>query len=174
MTRRRPLAGGAAALLATASLLALVAAGTASAQQRQQPVVDAGQPGGRPVGRLDLVATFDGPMPTGVAVSRSGRVFVNFPRWVDAVRYTVAEVKGGRTVAYPDQATNDYRSDAPEAALVSVQSVVVDASDRLWMLDTGTILQGPVAIGGAKMLAVDLGTDKVVKTISFTRDVVLR
>src|SRR5260370_1434155 len=34
----------------------------------------------RSAGKLELVATFHGPMPTGVTVSRSGRVFVNFPR----------------------------------------------------------------------------------------------
>jgi hypothetical protein len=33
-----------------------------------------------PVGRIEIVATFDGPMPTGVTVSRKGRVFVNFLR----------------------------------------------------------------------------------------------
>lgn len=160
-------------LTAAAALLALAGTSASAQQQQRQPVADAGQPGGRAVGTLERVATFDGPMPTGVAVSRTGRIFVNFPRWVDAVQYTVAEVRGGTTVPYPDRATNDYQSDAPEAALVSVQSVVVDPADRLWMLDTGTILQGPVAVGGAKMLAVDLATDKVVKTIGFPRDVAL-
>ena len=33
--------------------------------------------------KLQLVAAFRGPMPTGVAVSKSNRVFVNFPRWGD-------------------------------------------------------------------------------------------
>ena len=36
----------------------------------------------KPEGRLELVATFDGPMPTGVTVSQKGRVFVNYPRHV--------------------------------------------------------------------------------------------
>ena len=35
------------------------------------------------IGRLETVATFDGPMPTGVTVSRTNRIFVNFPRWGD-------------------------------------------------------------------------------------------
>ncbi len=33
-----------------------------------------------------------GPMPTGVTVSHSGRIFVNFPQWGDDVTATVAEV----------------------------------------------------------------------------------
>lgn len=31
-------------------------------------------------------------MPTGVTVSHSGRIFVNFPQWGDDVTATVAEV----------------------------------------------------------------------------------
>ena len=34
----------------------------------------------KPLGKIELVATFDGPMPTGVTVSHTGRIFVNFPR----------------------------------------------------------------------------------------------
>jgi hypothetical protein len=34
-----------------------------------------------PSGALELVAVFDGAMPTGVTVSHQGRIFVNFPRW---------------------------------------------------------------------------------------------
>ena len=48
----------------------------------------------RVIGQLEVVATFDGAMPTGVTVANSGRIFVNFPRWGDKVEYTVAEVKG--------------------------------------------------------------------------------
>jgi hypothetical protein len=53
----------------------------------------------RTAGKLEVVATFDGPMPTGVTVSHKGRIFVNFPRWGDAVTYTVAEVKDGKPSA---------------------------------------------------------------------------
>jgi hypothetical protein len=31
------------------------------------------------VGELELVHAFDGPMPTGVSVSSTGRIFVNYP-----------------------------------------------------------------------------------------------
>jgi hypothetical protein len=31
------------------------------------------------IGRLETLATFNGPMPTGVTVSRTNRIFVNFP-----------------------------------------------------------------------------------------------
>src|SRR3954451_2989954 len=97
--------------------------------------------------RLETVATFDGPMPTGVTVSQDGRIFVNFPRWGDQVDFTVAEVVAGNCVAYPDEAINRPSPDDRSASLVSVQSVVVDPSNRLWILDTGSIDFGPTAFG---------------------------
>ena len=41
-----------------------------------------------------------GAMPTGVTVTETGRIFVNFPRWGDDVPYTVAELKDGKPVAF--------------------------------------------------------------------------
>ena len=45
------------------------------------------------VGNVEPTVLFSGPMPTGVAVSHNGRIFVNFPRWGDPVEFTVGEVK---------------------------------------------------------------------------------
>ena len=42
---------------------------------------------------------------------------------------------------------------------VSVQSVVVDPKDRLWVLDTGSIGFGPTTFGGPKMVGIDLNTN---------------
>jgi sugar lactone lactonase YvrE len=125
------------------------------------------------VGRLEVVATFDGSMPTGVTVAQKGRVFVNFPRWGDPVEFTVAELKDGKPVAFPDASFNRLNKERPADCLVSVQSVVVDPDDRLWLLDTGSVEFGPVMPGGAKLVGVDLKTDKVFKTIAFPRDVAL-
>ncbi len=127
-----------------------------------------------PVGRIEIVATFDGPMPTGVTVSRKGRVFVNFPRWGDKVDFTVAEMKDGKPVAYPGAEFNHLDKDRPAECLVSVQSVVVDPDDRLWLLDTGSVELGPTLPGGAKLVGVDLKTNKVFKTISFPEEVALK
>ena len=82
-------------------------------------------------------------MPTGVTVSQGGRIFVNFPRWGDKVDYTVAEVKNGRTVPYPNAEINRPNTNRQSESLISVQSVVVDPRDRLWILDTGSINFGP-------------------------------
>ena len=127
----------------------------------------------KPVGTLEVVATFDEPMPTGVTVSKTGRVFVNYPRWGDAVEFTVAEVRAGKATAYPDATFSVYAKAKPAETLVSVQSVVVDPADRLWLLDTGSVEFGPVIPGGAKLVGVDLATNKVFKSIPVPADVAL-
>ena len=127
----------------------------------------------RPVGHIEKVATFDGPMPTGVTVSHSGRIFVCFPKWGDRVEFTVAEVKDGRPVPYPDEAINQAESGQDADRLISVQSVVVDPRDRLWIVDTGSILFGPTSPGGPKLVGVDLATNRVFETIVFPPEVAL-
>lgn len=127
------------------------------------------------IGQLEVVATFTGAMPTGVTVSNDGRIFVNFPKWGDKVEYTVAEVKDGKAMPYPNADINRYsNSDNAADKLVSVQSVVVDPTGkRLWMLDTGSIQMGAVKPGGPKLVAVDLGNNRVVQKILIPPEVAL-
>jgi sugar lactone lactonase YvrE len=140
--------------------------GTATARGAEAPVDE-------PVGELELVHAFTGPMPTGVTVSHTGRIFVNFPKWGDEVTATVVELRDGQEAAYPDQARNDPASDADPEAFVSVQSVVVDPADRLWVLDTGSPMFAPTRPGGPKLVCVDLGTDAVAQVITFDPSVAL-
>jgi sugar lactone lactonase YvrE len=130
-------------------------------------------PTDEPLGALEPVAYFNGAMPTGVTVSHKGRIFVNFPKWGDDVSFTVAEIRKGETVAYPDESINQTNPADQAAALVSVQSVVVDPVDRLWILDTGSPLFQPTKYGGPKLVCVDLKTDQVSKKILFPQDVAL-
>jgi sugar lactone lactonase YvrE len=130
-------------------------------------------PTDEPLGALEPVAYFNGAMPTGVTVSHKGRIFVNFPKWGDDVSFTVAEIHKGEMVAYPDESINQTNPADQAAALVSVQSVVVDPVDRLWILDTGSRLFQPTKYGGPKLLCVDLKTDQVSKKILFPQDVAL-
>jgi sugar lactone lactonase YvrE len=130
-------------------------------------------PSDEPLGTLEPVAYFNGAMPTGVTVSQHGRIFVNFPKWGDDVRFTVGEVREGEAVAYPDEAINQTDLDNLTAAFISVQSVVVDPVDRLWILDTGSLLFQPTKYGGPKLVCIDLKTDQVSKKILFPQDVAL-
>lgn len=130
-------------------------------------------PIGEPIGILEPVAYFNEAMPTGVTVSHKGRIFVNFPKWGDNVLFTVAEWKNGKAIAYPDETFNQTDPDDHAKALVSVQSVVVDPADRLWILDTGSPLFKPTKYGGPKLICVDLTNDKIIKKILFPQDVAL-
>ena len=65
------------------------------------------------LGALEPVAYFNGAMPTGVTVSHKGRIFVNFPKWGDDVSFTVAEIRKGETVAYPDESINQTKPTQP-------------------------------------------------------------
>lgn len=91
--------------------------------------------------------------------------------------FTVAEIVNGKAVAFPNAAINgwpgmqspdpnhfaDTRANA--AHFVSVQSVVVDPADRLWVLDTGAPKLKDAVPSGPKLVAIDLKTNQVVRTI---------
>ena len=130
-------------------------------------------PQAKMIGNIEQVAAFNGSMLTGVSVSESGRIFVNFPRWGDSVNFTVAEIKNGRAVAYPNAQINQVNSSEQSKSLVSVQSVVVDPQDRLWILDTGSIEFAPTSYGGPKLIGVDLKQNRIFKTILFPQEVAL-
>jgi sugar lactone lactonase YvrE len=128
---------------------------------------------GRPIGSIEPVFEFYDAMPTGVSVAADGRIFINFPRWGDDVPFTVGEIRKGKVVPYPDAAINTFDPARPRETLGSVQSVVVDAANRLWILDTAAPGFSTPAAGGAKLVAVDLATNKVVKTIVLPASTVL-
>ncbi len=128
-------------------------------------------------------------MPTGVTVSQKGRIFVNYPRWGDPVPFTVGEIVNGREVPFPSREINAFGASGTRAILaqelderghrerethlVSVQSVVVDPLDRLWILDTGSVVFGPTAYGGPKLVCVDLKSNRIVSTLFMPQSVAL-
>jgi len=122
--------------------------------------------------RIEVVHEFFGSMPTGVTVSQTGRIFVNYPRWGDPVPFTVAEIVNGREVPYPNAEINKFHWDRAADCFVSVQSVVVDPRDRLWVLDTGAPMLGPSVPHGPKLVCIDLKTNHIVKKFVFDRKVV--
>lgn len=121
---------------------------------------------------LEPVARFEGAMPTSVAVSETGRIFVNFPRWGDEVVYSVAEWRDGRAVPYPDARINRKDGPDPAAHFISVQSVVADGQGRLWVLDTAAPGFSAPQAGGAKLVAIDLATNTVARTLVFPANVI--
>ncbi len=120
-----------------------------------------------PLGRLDMpmerVAASERQW-TGVTVSDEGRVFVNYPLWGPTPQpFAVGELKeDGSVVPYPNKALNNWDEGKPAGEhFVCVQSVVVDDSNDLWILDPANPRFEGVVEGGAKLMKVNLRTDKV-------------
>lgn len=112
---------------------------------------------------------------TGVTVSKSGRMFVNFPRWSDHYLNAVVEVmKDGSVKPYPDEFWNRWEAKSETAGkrFVCVQSVVADGADSLWIVDPAAPMLGPVVPNGPKLVKVDLNTNRVSRIYAFGPDVI--
>lgn len=118
---------------------------------------------------LQEVASFPTQEVTGVSVSKTGRVFVNFPNWSDDHTVSVAEIVDGQPKPFPNEEWNKPGDAASH--FVCVQSVVVDAEDNLWILDPAAPKMAEIVKGGPKLIKVDLKTNTVVQTIPFGEDV---
>ncbi len=110
---------------------------------------------------------------TGIAVSKTGRVFVNFPRWSPNIPMSVGELDStGSVRAYPNEMLNSWLlGEDPKAKFVCVQSVSVDREDRLWILDAANPMFGGVVEGGPKLMHVDLTTNEILRTFYFDKTV---
>ena len=130
--------------------------------------------------KLEAVALFDDKaQPVGIAISKTGRTFLSFPRWADPVKNTVVELKDGRLVAFPDERTNAFDATKPSEFdpkdhFISAQAIVFDDNDRLWVLDNGGFNFAPNLLGGPKLWAYDIATGKPVKKIAFPTDVAMK
>jgi sugar lactone lactonase YvrE len=124
---------------------------------------------------VELVAEFAHQV-TGVSVSENGRIFVNFPRWTEDTAVSVAELLPDRgLLPYPDDGWNAWRNArkdevTPHDHWVCVQSVVADGRGSLWVLDPAAPAQAHLVDGGAKLVRIDLATDRVLQTIAFDDD----
>ncbi len=110
---------------------------------------------------------------TGIAVSSRGRIFVNFPRWIENPAQSVAEVMtDGSLRPYPNQQWNQWNGETATAAnhFVCTQSVHIDKKDFLWILDPASPALKGVVPGGAKLVKIDLATDRIVQVISFDEE----
>ncbi len=120
---------------------------------------------------LTQVARFDHQV-TGVTVAGDGRIFVNFPRWTEDSPVSVAELKDGKPVPFPNGEWNAWRNAKkdevdPKTHFVCVQSVVADRQDRLWVVDAAAPAMAALVKDGPKLVAFDLKTNTVAKTIPF-------
>ncbi len=110
---------------------------------------------------------------TGVAISPEGRLFVNYPYWLDKHSYSVLEVsKGQKPVLYPDSAWNSFKKgDDGSKKFVCVQAVVADEENNLWVVDPAGIGLADVYQNSNKLIQIDLRTNKIKRIYTFPKSV---
>lgn len=146
-------------------LAGLSSTGAAGAQDRAA-APDAATADG--AGAMELAYLVKAPStPTGLAISRGGRVFVMMPRFDAKVPITVGEVlAGGEVRAYPDAETNAPDVTRPQQRLFHVPNGVFDRDDRLWLLDSGLPDgSGPPVPGAAKLVEIDLSENRIRRVV---------
>lgn len=127
-------------------------------------------------GNLQQVAAFDH-QATGVTVTEGNRIFVNFPRWTEDAPISVAEVqKDGSLTPYPNAEWNAWRNTKKDQISVAdhwvcVQSVVADGHGSLWVIDPGSPGNERVLPGAAKLVKIDLASNRVSKVIPFNETI---
>ena len=122
----------------------------------------------------EVIAEFPEFWPSGIAVSRSGRIFVSFPR-LDEKRATatLAELRDGVAVAFPDELVNAIDESDRAHRFVSVHGITIGPGNRLLALDTGAYSLDACDPTVAKLWVIDLDRDAIVHGIGFPSDVVL-
>jgi sugar lactone lactonase YvrE len=108
---------------------------------------------------------------TGVALSKTGRMFVNYPRWQGPHEYDVTEVlSNGIARPYPDKDWNSWQNNASGSnQWVCVQAVYVDDQDQLWVVDSGAPQMEAVQDDGAKLVKIDLKSNRVERIYNLTQ-----
>jgi len=102
-------------------------------------------------------------MLNGVAVSPRGRVFASFPRWTSLGAPSVMEaMPDGGFRPYPGNQWNEWRPGAPSHdRVVSSHAVFADSRNTLWIVDDAAPRVAPPVVGAAKLVRIDLDTDRV-------------
>lgn len=157
LPRRHILAGGLAALAAP-----VAAAGTGS------PAPGGSAVASRRAGAMELALAAHAPStPTGLAISRAGRVFMMMPRFTGKEPTTLGEVlPDGSVKPYPDAATNAFDPGRPQATLFHVPNGIFAADDTLWILDSGIPEgKGAPVPGAAKLLQMDITANRILRVV---------
>ncbi|TWI18845.1 SMP-30/gluconolactonase/LRE family protein [Sphingobacterium siyangense] len=102
---------------------------------------------------------------TGVAVSKSGRVFTNYPRWAGPYQYAVVEIlKDGTKKPFPNEEWNTWdveKGGDKQHHFIGVQAVVADNEDNLWVVDPGYAKNADGEDKGQKLVKISLKNNQV-------------
>jgi sugar lactone lactonase YvrE len=120
-----------------------------------------------PVGSFEEMAAFQGPGPSGIAVSPNGRTFVGFPRHaIDHPGMTLGELVSGKLVPYPSKEVSEPSSLPDAQRLISMHGMTLDSQGRLWLIDDGKHAgHEGITPGAAKVVGIDLKTNRVIASV---------
>lgn len=107
---------------------------------------------------------------TGVAVSKSGRLFTSYPLWTPSIyKYALVEVLPGNQVKpYPDAAMNSWKpGESGKNKWVCVQAPYIDDQDVMWVIDPAAPKLDKVYQNSHKLVKINLSTNKVERTYTF-------
>lgn len=122
---------------------------------------------------LEVVAEFSDAWPSGIAVSRSGRIFVSFPRVEEPpAPATLAEIQDGRALPFPDTMMNDTSAGDKTQRFTSIHGIAMAPGNRLFALDTGSNTMDGCDPEAAALYLIDLDRNAVVRRFTFAHDVV--
>lgn len=115
--------------------------------------------------QLELLFSDETYQLTGVAVSKKGRLFTNYPLWPGEHKYSVVEVTGNNQVKpYPNEKMNSWKDgDDGKDKWVCVQAVYIDDTDALWVVDPACPLMEKVYDNTHKLVKINLETNSVEK-----------
>ena len=121
---------------------------------------------------LITVASSGNVMMTNAAVSPGGRLFGNFPRWTDVPTPSVGEATpDGRFKPFPGGDWNEWRPGLPPGdRFVCTHGLYADRENNLWAIDDASPHHGEMVEGGAKLVQIDLATDRVRRVYRLDKD----
>ncbi|MGI4873928.1 MAG: SMP-30/gluconolactonase/LRE family protein [Janthinobacterium lividum] len=127
---------------------------------------------------LQLVAEFNSPQVTGVAVAPGEKVFIFSPRWDFNPTAPVAAVGPNNTLMpYPDDKWcmwNDSVKNEPQKHWICPQAGYVDTQGMLWIVDPASPGLKYTVLGGPKLVKTDPATAKVLQVIAIPEAVAPR
>ena len=159
---------GRRAMLAATAGFAGSAALPAGAQPAPPGAAAGNVPETRPLAALELAPAAPAPgSPTGLTLSRDGRMFVFMPRLDAHTAFSIGEVAAdGSLTPWPDAAINRPDTGRPQGTLFHIPNGVFDREDRLWVLDAGLLSASAVPTpGAAKLMCFDLASGRILATV---------
>jgi sugar lactone lactonase YvrE len=99
---------------------------------------------------------------TGIAVSREGRLFTNYPLWSGTYKYALVEIHpDGHITPYPDSLMNSWKpGENGVNKWVCIQSVHIDDANNMWVVDPASPMLAGVYQNSHKLARINLTTNK--------------